>query len=129
VRISPFQNPLYFIVPVMVAILFLPSLSVPFDYSIYAQATAESSAAAQITTTMTSPNLAKVVIDNAIQELQSGNINKTITHLRAAEQELSLSVTGNDHDHYFPFQSLPTLLLVKDVIQSLENGDTKKAGF
>jgi hypothetical protein len=128
VQISPFQIPLCFIVPVMVAILFLPSLSVPLDYSIYAQATAESSAAAQTTTTMTSPDLAKVVIDNAIQELQSGNINETITHLRSYWKELlSPSVTGNNHNHYFPIQSLPTLLLVKDAIQSLENGDSKKA--
>jgi hypothetical protein len=102
---------------------------VPLENSIYIQAAAAASAAAHTTTSTTLPDLAKVVIDNAIQELQSGNINKTITHLRAAEQELSLSlsVTGNDHDHYFPFQSLSTLLLVKDAIQSLENGDTKKA--
>jgi hypothetical protein len=68
--------------------------------------------------------LAKVFIDNSIQQSQRGNINKTITHLRSAEQELISSGTGN---HYFPFQSLSTLLLVKDVIQSLENGDINKA--
>jgi hypothetical protein len=57
-----------------------------------------------------------VLIDNAIQELQSSNINKTITHLRAYIQELLLAVTANNHDHYFPIQLLSTLLLVKDVI-------------
>jgi hypothetical protein len=96
----------------------------PLEYSIYVQA---ANAAQTTTRAISSPDLAKVIIDNAIQELQSGNINNTITHLRAAEQELllSLSVTGNDY--YFPFQSLSTLLLVKDVIRSLQNGDTNKA--
>lgn len=96
----------------------------PLEYSIYDQT---ANAAQATTRAISSPDLSKVIIDNAIQELQSGNINNTITHLRAAEQELllSLSVTGNDH--YFPFQSLSTLLLVKDVIRSLQNGDTNKA--
>jgi hypothetical protein len=72
----------------------------PLEYSIYVQA---ANAAQTTTRAISSPDLAKVIIDNAIQELQSGNINNTITHLRAAEQELllSLSVTGNDY--YFPF--------------------------
>jgi hypothetical protein len=52
-------------------------------------AAAATAAQTTTTTTTTSPDLAKVIIDNAIQELQSGNINKTITHLRVYEQELS----------------------------------------
>jgi hypothetical protein len=103
-----------------------------FEYGIYVHAatTATTATAAQTTTTttITSPDLAKVIIDNAIQELQSDNISETITHLREYEQELSLALTGNNtDDRYFPFQSLSTLLLVKDVIRSLENGDTNKA--
>jgi hypothetical protein len=94
---------------------------VPPEYSIYVQAAAQTAAT---TATIASPDLAKVFIDDSIQQLQSGNINNTITHLRSAEQELISSGTGN---HYFPFQSLSTLFLVKDAIQSLENGDTNKA--
>jgi hypothetical protein len=94
-----------------------------FEYGIYVHAatTATTATAAQTTTTTTttSPDLAKVIIDNAIQELQSGNISETITHLREYEQELSLALTGNNtDDRYFPFQSLSTLLLVKDVIMT-----------
>jgi hypothetical protein len=119
VQISSFQILLCFIILTIAAILLLPSLRVPPEYSIYVQAAAQ-----RATTTIASPDLAKVFIDNSIQQLQSGNISKTITHLRSAEQELISSGTGN---HYFPFQSLSTLLIVKDVIQSLENGDTNKA--
>jgi hypothetical protein len=128
VQISYFPILLCFIVSVVVAILFLPSLRLPLEYGIYVQAATAAQITTTTTTTITSPDLAKVIIDNAIQELQSDNINKTITHLRAYEQELSLALTGNNnHDRYCPFQSLSTLLLVKDVIQSLENGDTNKA--
>jgi hypothetical protein len=128
VQISSFQILLCFIVSVVVAILFLPSLRLPLEYGIYVQAATATQITTTTTTTITSPDLAKVIIDNAIQELQSDNINKTITHLRAYKQKLSLTLTGNNnHDHYFPFQSLLTLLLVKDVIQSLENGDTTRA--
>lgn len=94
----------------------------PFEYSIYVQAAA--AAQTSTTTMIASPDLAKVFIDNSIQQLQSGNINKTITHLRSAEQELLSLGTGN---LYFPLHSLSTLLLVKDVIQSLDNGDPNKA--
>ena len=118
-QISSFQILLCFIILTIAAILLLQSLRVPPEYSIYVQAAAQ-----RATTTIASPDLAKVFIDNSIQQLQSGNISKTITHLRSAEQELISSGTGN---HYFPFQSLSTLLIVKDVIQSLENGDTNKA--
>jgi hypothetical protein len=128
VQISSFPILLCFIVSVVVAILFLPSLRLPLEYGIYVQAATAAQITTTTTTTITSPDLAKVIIDNAIQELQSDNINKTITHLRAYEQELSLALTGNNnHDRYFPFQSLSTLLLVKDIIQSLENGDTTRA--
>jgi hypothetical protein len=125
---SSFQILLCFIIPIITATLVFIFWVMPFEYGIYVQAV---TAAAQTTanTTITSPDLAKGIIDNSIQELQSGDIIKTITHLRAYEQELSLALTRNNNNlaHYFPFQSLSTLLLVKDVIQSLENGDTNKA--
>src|SRR5713226_5516102 len=90
------------------------------NYGIYSQATAQ---------TVASPDLAKVLIDSAIQALQSGNIKKAVMHLGAAEQEVILAVTeenrNNDSSNY---SSLETILLVKDAIQSLENGnDTTKA--
>lgn len=114
---------LCFIIPIIAAILVLPSLNVPLEYRNYVQSGA---AEAQTRSTTTLTDLAKVLIDNAIQELQSGNINKTITYLRITEQELlSLSVTGNNNDRYQPIQSLSILL--QDVIQSLENHDINKA--
>jgi hypothetical protein len=115
---------LCFIIPIIAAILVLPSLYVPLEYRIYVHSA--EAGAPQTRTTTTLPDLAKVLIDNAIQELQSGNINKTITHLRVAEQEL-LSASGNYNDRYLLIQSLSISLLVKDVIQSLENGDINKA--
>ncbi len=90
------------------------------NYGIYPQATAQ---------TVASPDLAKVLIDSAIQALQTGNIKKTVMHLGAAEQEVILAVTeesGNNNSNNY--SSLETILLVKDAIQSLENGnDTTKA--
>src|SRR5438445_13188379 len=90
------------------------------SYGIYPHATAQ---------TVASPDLAKVLIDSAIQALQSGNIKKTVMHLRAAEQEVILAITeenrGNNSNNY---SSLETILLVKDAIQSLENSnDTSEA--
>jgi hypothetical protein len=130
VQISSFQILLCFIIPIITATLVLIFWVMPFEYGIYVQAATATATAQTKTTTITttSPDLAKVIIDNAIQELQSDNISETITHLREYEQELSLALTGNNtDDRYFPFQSLSTLLLVKDVIRSLENGDTNKA--
>ena len=127
---SSFQILLCFIIPIITATLVFIFWVMPFEYGIYVQAV---TAAAQTTanTTITSPDLAKGIIDKSIQELQSGDIIKTITQLRAYEQELSLALTrnNNNHAHYFPIQSLSTLLVVKDVIQSLENGDTNKAAI
>src|SRR6266566_1680156 len=90
------------------------------NYGIYPQATA---------LTVASPDLAKVLIDSAMQALQSGNIKKTIMHLGAAEQEVILAVTeGNSNNNSNNYSSLETILLVKVAIQSLENGnDTTKA--
>jgi hypothetical protein len=67
VRIISFQILLCFIILIIVAILLLPSLRVPFEYSIYVQAAA---AQTSTTTMIASPDLAKVFIDNSIQQLQ-----------------------------------------------------------
>ena len=90
------------------------------NYGIYHQATAQ---------TVTSHDLAKVLIDSAMQALQSGDIKKTVMHLGAAEQEVILAVTDENRNNYSNnYSSLETILLVKDAIQSLENGnDTTKA--
>ena len=117
---------LCFIIPIIcIIILVLPLLNVTLNYGGYNRVAA--AAAAQKTTT-TSPDLAKVLIDNAIQELQSSNIDKTIEHLKAAEHELLLlllaATVNNDNPS---IQSLSTLLLLKDVIQSLEKRHVDEA--
>lgn len=75
------------------------------------------------------PIVAKTLLDNAIQEFQSNNINNTITYLEGAEQELSrsLAILGNNNnnaDVRTPItQPLTILLLVKSIIRSLDSGN------
>src|SRR5438128_278010 len=101
-------------------LMFLALLGGTTNYGIYPQTTAQ---------TVASPDLAKVLIDSAIQALQSDNIKKTVMHLGAAEQEVILVVTEeNGNNNSNNYSSLETILLVKDAIQSLENSDdTNKA--
>ena len=101
-------------------LIFSALLAGTTNYGIHSQANAQ---------TVVSPDLAKVLIDSAMQALQSGDIKKTVMHLGAAEQEVILAVTedtrNNNSNNYF---SLETILLVKDAIQSLQNSnDTTKA--
>src|SRR6266487_6403884 len=101
-------------------LIFSALLAGTTNYFIYPQASAQ---------TVASPDLAKVLIDSAVQALQTGNIKKTVMHLGAAEQEVILAVTedtrNNNSNNY---SSLETILLVKDAIHSLENSnDTTKA--
>ena len=77
------------------------------------------------------PIVSKMLVDNAIQEFQSNNINNTITYLKGAEQELSssLAIVGpnNSAGVRTPMiQPLTILLLVKSIIQSLDSGDYGK---
>ena len=75
-----------------------------------------------------------MLVDNAIQEFQSYNINNTITHLQGAEQELlsSIAIVGNNHNNNSASvstsmaQPLTILLLVRNIIQSLDSGDYGK---
>lgn len=80
-------------------------------------------------TTTTSPSLAKMLVDNAIQEFQNNDINNTITYLTASEEELSsLTLDGNGSvAHHISIQPLTILLFVKTAIQSIDNGDFRKA--
>jgi hypothetical protein len=84
-----------------------------------------------VATTMRSPIVAKMLVDNAIQEFQSNNINNTIAYLKGAEQELSssLAIVGNNNNSVRSsiIQPLTILLLVKSIIQSLDSGDSGKA--
>jgi hypothetical protein len=87
-----------------------------------------------VATTMRSPIVAKMLVDNAIQEFQSNNINNTIAYLKGAEQELSssLAIVGNNNNNNNSvgssiIQPLTILLLVKSIIQSLDSGDSGKA--
>lgn len=118
---------------ILCTVLVFQSLDIRIGYAIYIQPDNTSSTTA---TTMTSPSLVKMLVDNAIQELQSNNINNTITYLKGVEQELSSSSTvvrnNNDnsssvgHNH-ISIQPLTILLLVNSVIQSLDNNDSGKA--
>jgi len=101
-------------------LIFSALLAGTINYGIYSQANAQ---------TVVSPDLAKVLIDSAMQALQSGNIKKTVMHLGAAEQEVALAATeDNRNNNTNNYSSLEIILLVKDAIQSLENSnDTTKA--
>jgi hypothetical protein len=85
------------------------------------------------TTAMKLPTVAKVLVDKAIQEFQSNNINNAITYLQGAEQELSssLAIAGNNNNNNASIitsmaQPLTILLLVKNSIQALDSGDYGK---
>src|SRR6266487_2561481 len=101
-------------------LIFSALLAGTISYGIYPQANAQ---------TVVSPDLAKVLIDSAMQALQIGDIKKTVMHLGAAEQEVILEVTDeNRNNNSNNYSSLETILLVKDAIQSLQNSnDTTKA--
>ena len=71
-----------------------------------------------------SPSQLKVLIDNSIQTLQSGDINGTITRLKAAVQELSAIPKNNEN---YPSVGVVLGLLVTDVITSLDHGDKSEA--
>jgi hypothetical protein len=124
-------------ITILCAVLVLQSTVVVSlrGYAIYIQPVSTATAATTIVaTTMT---VAKMLVDNAIQEFQSNNINNAITHLQGAEQELSssLAIVGNDHNNHnnnsssvstSMTQRLTILLLVKNIIQSLDSGDYGK---
>src|SRR6266487_6086325 len=101
-------------------LIFSALLAGTISYGIYPQANAQ---------TVVSPDLAKVLIDSAMQALQIGDIKKTVMHLGAAEQEVILAVTDeNRNNNSNNYSSLETILLVKDAIQSLQNSnDTTKS--
>ena len=104
-------------------------------YAISIQPVSTATAATStVATAMKLSTVAKMLVDNAIQEFQSNNINNTITHLQGAEQELlsSIAIVGNNHNNSSASvstsmaQPLTILLLVKNVIQSLDSGDYGK---
>ncbi|HJT49289.1 MAG TPA: hypothetical protein VJ729_13985 [Nitrososphaeraceae archaeon] len=78
------------------------------------------------------PTVAKMLVDKAIQEFQSNNINNAVTYLQGAEHELSssLTITGNNSNNNGASTSmvepLTILLLVKNSIQALNSGDYEK---
>ena len=76
---------------------------------------------AQASTTL-SPGQLKVLIDNSIQTLQSGDVNGTITRLKAAERELAAILQNNENENYGSVQEVFASLLT-NVITSLGNGN------
>lgn len=77
----------------------------------------------------------KMLVDNAIQEFQDNSINNSITDLQGAEQEIlsSLPVTRNNTNNNAHInisgsiaQPLTILLLIRNTIQALDNGDYAK---
>src|SRR5205823_4884979 len=104
-------------------------------YAISIQPVSTAAAATStVATAMKLSTVAKMLVDNAIQEFQSNNINNTITHLQRAEQELlsSIAIVGNNHNNSSASvstsmaQLLTILLLVKNIVQSLDSGDYGK---
>jgi hypothetical protein len=125
-------------ITILCAVLVFQSTDVVslFGYAIYIQPVDTAGATATITT-MKLPTVAKMLVDNAIQEFQSNNINNAITYLQGAEQELSssLAIVGNNRNNNnnsnasistSMAQPLTILLLVKNIIQSLDSGDYEK---
>ena len=85
-------------------------------------------------TAMKLSNVVKILIDKAIQEFQSNNVNNAMTYLTGAEQELLSSLpnikdnnkinnNSSSVSNASMAQPLTILLLVKNIIQSLDNGD------
>ena len=104
-------------------------------YPIYIQPISTAAAATStVATAMELSTVAKMLVDNAIQEFQSSNIKNTITQLQGAEQEVlsSIAIVGknrNNNDASVSTsmtQPLTILLLVKNIIQSLDSGDYGK---
>jgi hypothetical protein len=73
-----------------------------------------------------SPDLAKVLVDNAIQALQGRDISKSILHTQAASQELLILESGYDVYSRTTIQAL-SKLLQKNVLQSIQNNDFHQA--
>src|SRR5919202_2499834 len=101
-------------------------------YAIYIQPVGTAAATTTIVPMeMKLSTVAKMLVDKAIQEFQSNNINNTITYLQGAEQELSssLAIAGNNRNNNSASIStalLTILLLVKSSIQALDNLDYGK---
>ena len=66
-----------------------------------------------------SPDLAKVLVDNAIQALQGGDISKSILHTQAASQELLILESGYDVYSRTTIQALSKLLQKRKEIPPL----------
>jgi hypothetical protein len=105
-------------------------------YAIYIQPVGTAATTTIVPTEMKLSTVVKMLVDKAIQEFQSNNINNTITYLQGAEQELSssLAIAGNNRNNNNNSVSLSTsmaqpltiLLLVKNIIQALDSGDYGK---
>jgi hypothetical protein len=77
----------------------------------------------------------KMLVDSSIQEFQDNNINKATTDLHGAEQEilssLPIIVSNTNNNNHINISSsiaqpLTILLLVRNTIQALDNGDYAK---
>src|SRR5919197_3869911 len=79
-------------------------------YAIYIQPVDTAAAAA---TAMKLSTVVKMLVDNAIQEFQSNNINNTITYVQAAEQELlsSIAIAGNNRNNNSSNASVSTSMV------------------
>lgn len=106
-----------FIVLLIFSMLIIPDKYIDNDNRRNFRALAQASATP-------SPGQLKVLIDNSIQTLKSGDINGTITRLKAAEQELGAIPKNNEN---YPSVQVVLTLLVTDVIKSLGNGDNSEA--
>jgi hypothetical protein len=80
-------------------------------------------ALAQASTTP-SPDQLRVLMDNSIQTLQSGDINGTVVRLEAAGQELGTIARNNEN---YPSVQAVLSSLVIDAVKALDKGDSGEA--
>ena len=125
-------------ITVLCAVLVFRSIIVVslLGYAIYIQPVGTAAATSTVATTMKLSTVVKMLVDNAIQEFHSSNINNAITYLQGAEQELlsSIVIVGDNRDNTnnsastsaSMAQPLTILLLVKNIIQALDSGDYGK---
>jgi hypothetical protein len=107
------------IVIILCAVLvFQPTVAVSLHgYPIYIQQPIGTAAATATSakTAMKLSNVVKILIDNAIQEFQSNNINNTMMYLTGAEQEL-LSSLPNIKNNNNIMHTRPNLVYLRTVI-------------
>jgi hypothetical protein len=106
-----------------IVLLILSSLITTAEYIDNNNYSRNFQALAQASTTP-SPDQLKVLMDNSIQTLQSGDINGTVVRLEAAGQELGTIARNNEN---YPSVQAVLSSLVIDAVKALDKGDSGEA--